>query len=43
MGELRINLTNFLTVGLMAFVFLFVIKQVISYTGVKVPGIATVS
>lgn len=40
MGELRINLTNFLTVGLMAFVFLYVLKKAIELTGIRVPGIA---
>ena len=29
MGELRINLTNFVTVGLMAFVFLFIARRVV--------------
>ena len=27
MGEIRINLTNFLSVGLMAFVFLFIVRK----------------
>lgn len=27
MGELRINLTNFITVGLMAFIALFIISK----------------
>lgn len=29
MGELRINLTNFITVGLMAFVFIFIVRRVV--------------
>ncbi len=36
MGELRINLTNFLTVGVMAFLFLTLAKKVVPMiSGVK--------
>lgn len=33
MGEVRINLTNFLTIGLMAFVAVYVINKAVSYAG----------
>lgn len=32
MGELRVSLPNFLTVGLMAFVFIYVANRVIKRT-----------
>jgi len=35
MGEVRINLTNFLTIGLMAFAFTFVSRKVLAMTGVS--------
>lgn len=28
MGEIRVNLTNFITIGLLAFVFLFIVNRV---------------
>lgn len=36
MGELRINLTNFLTVGIMAFLFLTVAKKVLPMVSSKI-------
>ena len=33
MGEIRINVTNFLTIGLMAFVAVFVINKGLDYAG----------
>lgn len=33
MGELRINLTNFLTVGLLAFLFVFVANHALKLAG----------
>lgn len=33
MGELRINLTNFITVGLMAFIALFIIQKLLVLAG----------
>lgn len=33
MGELRVNLTNFITVGLMAFVALYAINKGLSMAG----------
>lgn len=33
MGELRINLTNFITVGLMAFVFVFLANKALAVSG----------
>lgn len=35
MGELRINLTNFITVGLMAFVFCFIAKKALAMAGIN--------
>jgi len=37
MGELRINLTNFLTVGLMAFVFVYIANKLLPMVGAKLP------
>lgn len=31
MGELRINLTNFITIGLMAFVFIYIVRRVVGF------------
>ena len=33
MGEVRINLTNFLTIGLMAFVAVYIINKGVAYMG----------
>jgi hypothetical protein len=33
MGEVRINLTNFLTIGLMAFVAVYTVNKALDYTG----------
>lgn len=33
MGEVRINLTNFLTIGLMAFVAVFLVNKAVTYSG----------
>lgn len=33
MGEVRVNLTNFITIGLMAFVALFVINKALTLAG----------
>lgn len=33
MGELRINLTNFITVGLLAFLFVFVANKALAFAG----------
>lgn len=33
MGEVRINLTNFITIGLMAFVFVYLANKALAYTG----------
>lgn len=39
MGELRVNLTNFITVGLLAFVFVFIAKRFLQI----VPGGASLA
>lgn len=38
MGELRISLINFLTVGLMAFLFLTVVKKALPFISSKMGG-----
>lgn len=35
MGEIRVNLTNFITIGLMAFVFLFLFKKGAAFVAAK--------
>lgn len=35
MGELRINLTNFITIGLLAFVFLFIVNKIPALRALK--------
>lgn len=38
MGEIRINLTNFLTIGLIAFVFIYVATKALAVAGISLPG-----
>jgi len=33
MGEVRINLSNFISIGLMAFIFLFVVNKALAAAG----------
>lgn len=33
MGEIRVNLTNFITIGLMAFLAVILINKALQYTG----------
>lgn len=40
MGELRINLTNFITVGLMAFVFVFIANKALALGGINLKASA---
>lgn len=35
MGELRINLTNFITVGLLAFVFVYIANKLLALGGIN--------
>lgn len=35
MGEMRINLTNFITVGLMAFVFVYIANKALGLAGIN--------
>lgn len=35
MGEIRINLTNFITIGLMAFVFVYVAGKALDVAGIN--------
>lgn len=37
MGELRINLTNFLTVGLMALIFVYLARRALPVVGLTLP------
>jgi len=38
MGELRINLTNFITVGLLAFAFIFIANKLLPMVGLPTTG-----
>jgi len=35
MGEIRVNLTNFITIGLMAFVFVYLANKLVAFTTSK--------
>lgn len=38
MGEIRVNLTNFITIGLMAFVFVFLVNMGMTFIGTRMGG-----
>lgn len=33
MGEIRVNLTNFVTIGLIAFAFIFIANRALAFAG----------